>query len=146
MFVCEQCNFSASTNSRFKKHLLTQKHARNMFLYEESLNEPVCPIVEETSVQDSEIDFDIVQESVEENGFHIVSNDDFQPVNPIFLDINSFIFLQRIRNMIHIHPRILYIIGLIIPLFYSVQDFIFPSLNDIQYVDCTPSQKLSRNE
>ena len=34
-YECIYCNFSAPTNTRLKRHLSTQKHARNQTLYEE---------------------------------------------------------------------------------------------------------------
>ena len=52
-YECIYCNFSAPTNTRLKRHLSTQKHARNQILYEEqqqqndNVQEETKQIVEE---------------------------------------------------------------------------------------------------
>ena len=48
-YECIYCNFSAPTNTRLKRHLQTQKHARNLALYnkENNVQEETKQIVEE---------------------------------------------------------------------------------------------------
>ena len=183
-YVCDCCEFSAPTNSRFKKHLLTQKHARNLLLHEESeenvqeeleenvsdqemeenvqeeMEENVSDQEMEENVSDQEMEETIqesissqdiqeefienVQESgsdldeeVTKNGYHITYDDDLQSINPIFLDMDTFRFLQNVKNVINSNPYIIYIIGLLFTLYSSVDEFLYPKDDTIEYIDCT---------
>ena len=194
-YVCDCCEFSAPTNSRLKKHLLTQKHARNLLLHEEieenvqeELDENVSDqemeenvqeeleenvsdqemeetiqeemeenvlheemdetIQESISSQDIQEEFiENVQESgsdldeeVTKNGYHITYDDDLQSINPIFLDMDTFRFLQNVKNVINSNPYIIYIIGLLFTLYSSVDEFLYPKDDTIEYIDCTLQQ------
>lgn len=144
LFTCAICNFSAPTNSRYQKHLATQKHARN-------LNKCLLvPVTEEPNVQEivnsvnEEPSVEISYEEIQNDPFfeyHIVSDSDFQPINPIFLDIDTFKFLQSIRKTLESNPYIIYIIGFFFSLYSALHEFINPaSDSSVEYIDCTLSQ------
>ena len=168
-FTCAICNFSAPTNSRYQKHLATQKHARNLNkqcllvpVTEEpnvqeivdSIEEPIVQeivnsVTEEPNVQEivDSIEEPIVEISYEEIQndpsfeYHIVSNTDFQSINPIFLDIDTFKFFQSIRKTLESNPYIIYIIGFFFSIYSAFHDFINPTLDSsVEYIDCTLSQ------
>ena len=128
-YVCDYCEFSAPTNSRFKKHLLTQKHARNIYLQQE-LDETVQ---ESRSSQDLQQELD---DQLTSNGYHITYDDDLQYINPIFLDMDTFKFLQNIKNVINSNPYIIYILGFAFTLYSSVDQFLYPKDDTIEYIDC----------
>ena len=170
-YVCDYCEFSAPTNSRLKKHLLTQKHARNLLLHQNSdenvqeesdenvqdsvsshdmiqeLNENVQEESDENvqeesneNIQDSVSSNDMVQELNEiitENGYHVISDNDLQYINPIFLDMGTFKLMQNIKNIVNSNPYIIYTIGFLFTLYSSLQAFLFPKDDTIEYIDCT---------
>ena len=145
-YVCDYCEFSAPTNSRLKKHLLTQKHARNLLLHQnsdENVQEESDENVQEESnenIQDSVSSNDMVQELNEiitENGYHVISDNDLQYINPIFLDMGTFKLMQNIKNIVNSNPYIIYTIGFLFTLYSSLQAFLFPKDDTIEYIDCT---------
>jgi len=162
-YVCDYCEFSAPTNSRFKKHLLTQKHARNIYLQQEldetvqesrssqDLQQELDETVQESrssqdlqqeldeTVQESRSSQDLQQElddQLTSNGYHITYDDDLQYINPIFLDMDTFKFLQNIKNVINSNPYIIYILGFAFTLYSSVDQFLYPKDDTIEYIDC----------
>ena len=183
LFTCAICNFSAPTNSRYQKHLATQKHARNLnkcllvpvteepnvqeivnsvneepnvqeiinsVNEEPSVQEVMDSVTEEPNVQEivnsvnEEPSVEISYEEIQNDPFfeyHIVSDSDFQPINPIFLDIDTFKFLQSIRKTLESNPYIIYIIGFFFSLYSALHEFINPaSDSSVEYIDCTLSQ------
>jgi hypothetical protein len=170
LFTCAICNFSAPTNSRYQKHLATQKHARNLnkcllvpvneepnvqeivdsVTEEPNVQEIVDSVTEEHNVQEivdsvtEEPSVEISYEEIQNDPFfeyHIVSDSDFQPINPIFLDIDTFNFFQSIKKTIDTNPYVIYIIGFFFSLYSALHEFINPaSDSSVEYIDCTPSQ------
>ncbi len=143
-FTCSICNFSAPSNYRYQKHLATQKHARN---YNKCL---LVPTNEEPNVQETvnsvteEPNVEISYEEIQDDPsfkYHIVSNGDFQSINPIFLDIDTFNFFQSIKKTIDTNPYVIYVISFFFSLYTTFHEFVNPALDSsVEYIDCTPSQ------
>ena len=137
LYTCIPCNFSAPTRSRYERHLSTKKHARNTEVCE-TIN------VQEHLVED--IQNDDIEQLYDDNilnfldtqGFRLVRSDDYQPIEPFFIDMNSVLFLQSLYTTVSKNKYLIYTIGFFLTLYSAVQDFINPTYdNTIEYVDCT---------
>ena len=89
-YECIYCNFSAPTNTRLKRHLSTQKHARNQTLYEEqqqqndNVQEETKQIVEELIENVAELKNEVLdnKEIIEEEKVELCKNVDCERYPP----------------------------------------------------------------
>ena len=89
-YECIYCNFSAPTNTRLKRHLSTQKHARNQILYEEqqqqndNVQEETKQIVEELIENVAELKNEVLdnKEIIEEEKVELCKNVDCERYPP----------------------------------------------------------------
>ena len=95
LYTCIPCNFSAPTRSRYERHLSTKKHARNTEVCE-TINVQEDSITNENIQNDDieEVYHDDIVNFLDTQGFHLVKSDDYQPIQPFFIDMNSILFLQ----------------------------------------------------
>lgn len=137
LYTCIPCNFSAPTRSRYERHLSTKKHARNTEICETiSVQEDLVEDIQNDDIEQL-YDDDIVN-FLDTQGFHLVKSDDYQPIQPFFIDMNSVLFLQSLYTTVSKNKYLIYTIGFFLTLYSAVQDFINPTYdNTIEYVDCT---------
>lgn len=137
LYTCIPCNFSAPTRSRYERHLSTKKHARNIEVYETiNVQEHLVEYIQNDDI-DQLYDDDIVN-FLDTQGFRLVRSDDYQPIEPFFIDMNSVLFLQSLYTTVSKNKYLIYTIGFFLTLYSAVQDFINPTYdNTIEYVDCT---------
>jgi hypothetical protein len=85
-YECIYCNFSAPTNTRLKRHLSTQKHARNVSLHNEGNNvqEETKQIVDELIENVQEIQNEVLdkEENIEEKKVKLCENIDCERYPP----------------------------------------------------------------
>ena len=143
LYTCIHCNFSAPTRSRYERHLATKKHARNTEFCE--------TVQEEDFISNEDIQNDDIEELYDDDiqtflDTHIINplnNENFQPINPFFMDMNSLIFIQSLYNTVSNNKYLIYTIGLCLTIYSSVQDFINPTPSDIiEYVDCSQQENV----
>ena len=137
LYTCIPCNFSAPTRSRYERHLSTKKHARNTEVCETiSVQEHLVEDIQNDDIQ--QLYDDNIVNFLDTQRFHLVRSDDFQPIQPFFIDMNSVLFLQSLYTTVSKNKYLIYSIGFFLTLYSAVQDFINPTYdNTIEYVDCT---------
>lgn len=137
LYTCIPCNFSAPTRSRYERHLSTKKHANNTEVCETiNVQEDLVEDIQNDDIEEV-YEHDIVN-FLDTQGFHLVKSDDYQPINPFFIDMNSVLFLQSLYTTLSKNKYLIYTIGFFLTLYSAVQDFINPtSDNTIEYIDCT---------
>ena len=85
-YECIYCNFSAPTNTRLKRHLSTQKHARNVLLHNKDNNvqEETKQIVDELIENVQEIQNEVLdkEENIEEEKVELCRNTDCERYPP----------------------------------------------------------------
>ena len=85
-YECIYCNFSAPTNTRLKRHLSTQKHARNVLLHnkDDNVQEETKQIVDELIENVQEIQNEVLdkEENIEEEKVELCRNTDCERYPP----------------------------------------------------------------
>ena len=136
LYTCIPCNFSAPTRSRYERHLSTKKHARNTEVCETiNVQEHLVEYIQNDDIE--QLYDDNILNFLDTHGFRLVKSDDYQPINPFFIDMNSVLFLQSLYTTVSKNKYLIYTIGFFLTLYSAVQDFINPTYdNTIEYVDC----------
>ena len=137
LYTCIPCNFSAPTRSRYERHLSTKKHARNTEVCETiNVQEHLVEYIQNDDIE--QLYDDNILNFLDTQGFRLVRSDDYQPIEPFFIDMNSVLFLQSLYTTVSKNKYLIYTIGFFLTLYSAVQDFINPTYdNTIEYVDCT---------
>ena len=141
VFVCDLCNFTAPNNSRYQRHLSTQKHSKNASNHarlmknvqevqleekndENMVQNVLASLLEENidqveTVQEGIMDEEeeIVQEGIMEEEETVENEDNGLFIEPIFLDRNILNTVHRMNEPFTTHSSVVYILALLFRLY-----------------------------
>lgn len=129
VFVCDLCNFTAPNNSRYQRHLSTQKHSKNASNHarlmknvqevqlEEKNDENIVQNVLASLLEENIDEEEIVQEGIMEEEETVENEDTGLFVEPIFLDRNILNTVHRMNETFTTHSSIVYILALLFRLY-----------------------------